>query len=268
MDYNFYDFKFDNFTINQPEFEKFKSLQTVLNPNGGYYSPMLQWRPDSTLDPERCKVYISMISKSLKTKEDIAKYYDGKVWNYQLSLLRYCYFDVDEVNIRQQSEVLEFEDYSDRNPEDYKDCLVLAYKRPFGNSWVEGDVFGAVLHDTEFIKSLPKEKQDIIQNMDVAELSLMCPGALIIVEDDTHASVEDFMEGDMFLYILNSFYDVLLGVLENFEFEYNNFDVECSSWNKKVDYSLITNDTIIVNHTHFMPPKSVIRHKKIKSIVD
>jgi hypothetical protein len=112
------------FRISPDDFSKIRKLKSYRSDESGYYSTMLQWRYSDNMDivssPEElsrlfvCMQFITMIGKM--NDNFISKY---NVKEYHSNLVKLVY--------------LEFYDGGDN-------CVTMGFKRPFGNSYVAGDI--------------------------------------------------------------------------------------------------------------------------------
>lgn len=107
-----------SYHITEDMINKIKSLVGYRSDQSGYYDNMLQWRLDDNehlTEKELNDLYPAMhfITMTCKVNDDFIKKYDVQDW--QIGLLKELYLDWD-------------------------DCITMAFKRPFGNSHVLGDV--------------------------------------------------------------------------------------------------------------------------------
>lgn len=108
-----------SYSITQDMINKIKTLVAYKSNQSGYYDNMLQWRSEDNEhlnDKELNSLYPAMqlITMTCKVNDDFIKKYDVQDW--QIGLLKELYLDWDD------------------------DCITMAFKRPFGNSDVLGDV--------------------------------------------------------------------------------------------------------------------------------
>lgn len=108
-----------SYHITKDMIDKIKSLVAYHSEQSGYYDNMLQWRLEDNehlTEKELNHLYPAMqfITMSCKVNDDFIKKYDVQDW--QIGLLKELYLDWDD------------------------DCITMAFKRPFGNSHVLGDV--------------------------------------------------------------------------------------------------------------------------------
>lgn len=110
-----------SYHITHDMINKIKTLVAHHSDESGYYNNMLQWRledNENLSEKELNDLYPAMqfITMTCKVDDDFIKKYDVKDW--QISLLKRLYLDWD----------------------DEESCITMAFKRPFGNSHVVGDV--------------------------------------------------------------------------------------------------------------------------------
>ncbi len=120
-----------SFDITEDDIQKIKNLKSYRSDQSGYYNLMLQWRLSDNLDVVKDKeelsrlfVCMQLISATAIIKDYFIKDYNNKkapyfIEDYHKFLLRRLYLDYD--------------DYDDT-------CITMAFKRPFGNSHVLGDI--------------------------------------------------------------------------------------------------------------------------------
>lgn len=115
----FYDWEERSYTIEKSVLDKIKTLQGKVE-ESAYYNDMVKWHFDGT-DEELQDLWITMqfLSMTANPTLELSEKYNLTNKKYLINLMRHLYLDV--------------EDYEDR-------CIMMGYKRPFGNSAVEGDV--------------------------------------------------------------------------------------------------------------------------------
>lgn len=115
----FYDWEERSYTIEKSVLDKIKTLQGKVE-ESAYYNDMVKWHFDGT-DEELQDLWITMqfLSMTANPTLELSEKYNLTNKKYLINLMRHLYLDV--------------EDYEDR-------CIMMGYKRPFGNSHIEGDV--------------------------------------------------------------------------------------------------------------------------------
>ena len=119
----FYDWNEKSYTIKKSVLEKVKTLKGKVEVSG-YYDDMVKWYFDGT-DEELQELWITMqfLTMTAKpTKELINKYHLNDKRKYLVNLMRQLYLDADN------------------HGDSEGNSIMMGYKRPFGNSAVEGDV--------------------------------------------------------------------------------------------------------------------------------
>lgn len=233
--YNFYDFKEKRFSIKEEELERFRNLKHIIT----YDDSGRCWNFSPVLywdSDETLDMDRCKVYVSMMvrfaTDEDIDKAY-GKDWYPFVNImLKRTYFD------------------------SYENELTIANKRPFGNSAVETDVFECVRHDKKFISSLPESKQSIFNDPDWDGSNVD-----LLVNDK-----------DLFNWIMNHFYDVIIALVKNYQFEYDHWDIYCDSpWLKNVPKNIrkIKNEegVKIIERTIFKPNKRYRRNKILDKLL-
>lgn len=119
----FYDWEERSYTIEKSVLEKIKSLKGTIE-ESGYYEDMVKWYFNGS-DKELQDLWITMQFLSMTAKptdELIRKYHLNDKRKYLINLMRQLYLDVDNHGSLEGNSIM------------------MGYKRPFGNSAVEGDV--------------------------------------------------------------------------------------------------------------------------------
>ena len=118
----FYDWEERSYTIEKSVLEKVKNLQGKVE-ESGYYDDMVKWYFDGT-DEELQDLWITMqfLSMTAEPSVELIKKYNLTEKKYLINLMRQLYLDADNHGDLQGN------------------SITMGYKRPFGNSDVEGDV--------------------------------------------------------------------------------------------------------------------------------
>lgn len=121
--YAFSECKRNIFNISREDISKIRQLKSYKSDQSGYYSTMLQWRYEDNKDivtkEELNRLYVCMQFITMLGKMSDKFMQDHDVKQYHINLMRQLYLDYDE--------------YDD-------DCITMGFKRPFGNSYVIGDI--------------------------------------------------------------------------------------------------------------------------------
>ena len=205
------------FTIDDEILKNLRTLNSIVE-EGGYHKSVLTWKylDNQHLSKEDfTKLFpaIQFITMLGLPKEDFINKYDVK--EYHISLLRRTY--------------IEFDDYEGLS-------ISIGYKRPFGNSYVEGDV------------------EEEISRFDV----------LLKSDDDDHSHSDR---------VLSEFVEILNKMIieEGYTFKYYSFEYDSSdeiglSYNKNTEeWSKIVSD-VHHNLRNWKPSVSEYRDLKIKKI--
>lgn len=145
------------FNITQEQMDKIRLLKSYKSDQSGYYSTMLQWRYEDNKDitkEELNELYICMQFITMLGKMSDKFMQDHDVKQYHINLLRQLYLDYDE--------------YDD-------DCITMGFKRPFGNSWVTGDIgeemdnCGVVVKDSDGNYLEDKCEECLLQFVDILD---------------------------------------------------------------------------------------------------
>lgn len=118
----FYDWEERSYTIDKSVLEKVKTLQGKVE-ESGYYDDMVKWDFDGT-DEELEDLWITMqfLAITAEPNSELITKYNLTEKKYLVNLMRLLYLDADN------------------NGGEEGNCVMMGYKRPFGNSHVEGDV--------------------------------------------------------------------------------------------------------------------------------
>lgn len=118
----FYDWEERSYTIEKSVLEKVKNLQGKVE-ESGYYDDMVKWYFDGT-DEELQDLWITMqfLSMTAEPSVELIEKYNLTEKKYLINLMRQLYLDADNHNSLEGNSIM------------------MGYKRPFGNSAVEGDV--------------------------------------------------------------------------------------------------------------------------------
>jgi hypothetical protein len=119
----FYDWEERSYTIEKSVLEKIKTLQAKVE-ESSYYDDMVKWYFDGT-DEELQDLWITMQFLTMTAEpsvELIHKYHLNDKRKYLVNLMRQLYLDADNHGSLEGNSIM------------------MGYKRPFGNSAVEGDV--------------------------------------------------------------------------------------------------------------------------------
>jgi hypothetical protein len=181
------------FSFSDIELEKISKLKSSIE-ESGYYNRMLVWKLEDNLDvvkdiAELSKLFITMqfLSMSASPTKELIKQMDVKKWH--MSLLRRLY--------------LEFDDYDDNK-------IMMGYKRPFGNSYVIGDVREEMVKYNYFSKLKNQHYNPIM------------------FEDNYEDSPEEESELNKFVDFLNEFYK------GNFICHFNSFRCDSYSFTREI----------------------------------
>ncbi len=119
----FYDWEERSYTIKKSVLDKVKTLQGKVE-ESSYYDDMVKWYFDGT-DEELQDLWITMqfLTMTAEPSVELIEKYNLTEKKYLINLMRQLYLDADN--------------YDSENGKKY---IMMGYKRPFGNSHVEGDV--------------------------------------------------------------------------------------------------------------------------------
>jgi len=119
----FYDWEERSYTIEKSVLDKVKSLQGKVE-ESGYYEDMVKWYFDGT-DEELQDLWITMqfLAITAEPNSELITKYNLTEKKYLVNLMRQLYLDADTDDDGEEG-----------------NCVMMGYKRPFGNSHVEGDV--------------------------------------------------------------------------------------------------------------------------------
>jgi hypothetical protein len=138
----FYDWEERSYTIEKSVLEKVKNLQGKVE-ESGYYEDMVKWYFDGT-DDELQDLWITMQFLAMTaepTKELIHKYHLNDKRKYLVNLMRQLYLDPDN------------------HGDSEGNSIMMGYKRPFGNSHVEGDV----REELEICGVIEKKEREVLK---------------------------------------------------------------------------------------------------------
>ena len=115
----FYDWEERSYTIDKSVLDKIKTLQGKVE-ESGYYDDMVKWYFDGT-DEELQDLWITMqfLTMTAEPNTELFTKYNLTEKKYLINLMRQLYLDADNQG---------------------SNSIIMGYKRPFGNSHVEGDV--------------------------------------------------------------------------------------------------------------------------------
>ena len=123
----FYDWEERSYTIEKSVLEKIKNLKSKVE-ESSYYDDMVKWYFDGTdgTDEELQDLWITMqfLTMTAEPSVELIKKYNLTEKKYLVNLMRQLYLDAD----------------TGRYDEGEGNSIMMGYKRPFGNSHVEGDV--------------------------------------------------------------------------------------------------------------------------------
>jgi hypothetical protein len=121
-DHFFYDWEERSYTIEKSVLEKVKNLQGKVE-ESSYYNDMVKWYFDGT-DDELHDLWITMqfLAMTAEPNTELFTKYNLTEKKYLVNLMRQLYLDADNHGDSEGNSVM------------------MGYKRPFGNSHVEGDV--------------------------------------------------------------------------------------------------------------------------------
>jgi hypothetical protein len=123
----FYDWEERSYTIEKSVLEKIKNLKGKVE-ESSYYDDMVKWYFDGTdgTDEELQDLWITMqfLTMTAEPSVELIKKYNLTEKKYLVNLMRQLYLDAD----------------TGRYDEGEGNSIMMGYKRPFGNSHVEGDV--------------------------------------------------------------------------------------------------------------------------------
>ena len=92
--------------------------------DGYYYPKVITWLVD---DDKSIEIYLHMVMNNI-TRESLIDMNITGVYDYQIALIRSSYYNRNQAH----------------------DTVNMEYKRPFGNSYVEGDIIDAILKDDHY----------------------------------------------------------------------------------------------------------------------
>lgn len=138
----FYDSDNSEFTITQEDLDIVNSLKSKTF-ESGYYHQMVTWstkeNPDIPIEKfNRAYIVMQFLSMIAEVKPELL--IDLKLESHHISLLRGLYLEFGSYN--------DFVD-DDSSKDDY--IISMGYKRPFGNSYVLGDVLECMGEDVETV---------------------------------------------------------------------------------------------------------------------
>lgn len=118
----FYDWEERSYTIKKSVLDKIKTLQGKVE-ESGYYDDMVKWYFDGT-DEELQDLWITMqfLTMTAEPNTELSTKYNLTEKKYLVNLMRQLYLDADN------------------HGDSEGNSIMMGYKRPFGNSAVEGDV--------------------------------------------------------------------------------------------------------------------------------
>jgi hypothetical protein len=123
----FYDWEERSYTIEKSVLEKIKNLKSKVE-ESSYYDDMVKWYFDETdgTDEELQDLWITMqfLTMTAEPSVELIEKYNLTEKKYLVNLMRQLYLDAD----------------TGRYDEGEGNSIMMGYKRPFGNSHVEGDV--------------------------------------------------------------------------------------------------------------------------------
>jgi hypothetical protein len=127
----FYDWQERSYTIEKSVLEKVKSLKGKVE-ESGYYDDMVKWYFDGT-DEELQDLWITMqfLAMTAEPTKELFTKYNLTEKKYLINLMRQLYLDADN-----HGDYLDADNHGDSEG----NSVMMGYKRPFGNSHVEGDV--------------------------------------------------------------------------------------------------------------------------------
>lgn len=118
----FYDWEERSYTIEKSVLDKVKTLQGKVE-ESGYYDDMVKWYFDGS-DEELQDLWITMqfLTMTAEPNTELFTKYNLTEKKYLVNLMRQLYLDADN------------------HGDSEGNSIMMGYKRPFGNSHVEGDV--------------------------------------------------------------------------------------------------------------------------------
>ena len=118
----FYDWEERSYTIEKSVLDKIKTLQGKVE-ESGYYDDMVKWYFDGS-DEELQDLWITMqfLTMTAEPNTELFTKYNLTEKKYLINLMRQLYLDADN------------------HGDSEGNSIMMGYKRPFGNSHVEGDV--------------------------------------------------------------------------------------------------------------------------------
>jgi hypothetical protein len=230
--------KKETFKVDLELWERFKNVEPYMSHQSAYYDPMITWKMDD-FNFEEIESSLIMLHLVINNV-DMVNIKD--IWDYQKSLCKRSYFDYD----------------------DESNEMHLAFKRPFGNSNVNGDI----------IEELVKEYDKL---GDKSYLAINFPNVLEMEKYDKYNWFYDNLDEKP---IMLELYDVYKSLIKDWKWEYLHYDIlHERSWRKVDESKLIENNDLCdeqINksldfngqYCDFFPSKYEMREKSLKLLVD
>ena len=226
---NLYGDSLKTFKVSEDEWEKLKSTKPFLSDKSGFYDNMLSWKINGNL--ENYRLYLHMVINN------IDKVFPDNLWKHQYYLSRRSYFE---------------HSYN-------KDGVQLSLKRPFGNSYVKGDILEALLDEYY----TDKEK---------SYLSINFPEYPISEDDD------DLFTEDMFQKTLLDLYEVFKSAISEWKWVSYNYDIyyyysaPLNTFGQNYIENKLTDcekeNSLKCVNTYFLPSLFEIRQNNLKMLMD
>lgn len=190
--YDFYYPQFKKFKISHILWDKFKKIEPKFYHKTSYYDKLIYWSLPDDMDAEEVEALLYIAFNNLRTDDNIIKEIGKteKVWEHYIKLFNRAYFETD----------MELSSYNE---------VGLAFKRPFGNSYVIGDVADMMSNDKEFVKENP---HILYANSDNCSIQYV---------GTTEVNPDKLDEKKFF----DEFYSVMIKIIQNYNFEFTHFDV-------------------------------------------
>jgi len=232
----------ETFKVDLDLWKNFKKVEPYMSHQSGYYEPMITWKFTDFTQQELESVYIMLhlvinnITRLITHNRFIDNLFLCNIWDYQKYLCERSYFDI------------------------YDNEIHLAFKRPFGNSDVNGDIMEEMLKEYDKLG-------------DKSYLGINFPDILKMKQDDRY----DWIYNNLYdmSSIMLELYDVYMTLIKNWEWEYLHYDIlHERSWRKVDESKLINNNnlsteqinkSLIFNgkYCSFFPSKYEMREKSL-----
>jgi hypothetical protein len=234
-DYNFYNTQKSEFSVNHKLWNTFKNIKPLYYTNGGYYEKIICWSLPDDIDSGEISALLLLLFNNI-TEEDIKELdISNKVWRHFIGLFNRTYFEEGD------------DLFSDND-------VSMAYKRPFGNSNIMGDVAEMMDYDIDFIEMNPH---------------------LLVDKDNEY--YEEYMELDKKIdgdkinekEFFDNFYLVMIEIIQKYDFKFTNYHLIRDNEFSYNNYTESQGENILnISRTIFVPHISEFRDEIIDSILE